>query len=224
MRQIKLGPIIRNEPDKRIYGDIFHRRSLDNWRHRLFVLWRTKVAEGEYRCSERDRVILYRDLGDYFHDLEGYDAHIHCWLKRRARRKGYIADRFDIAVHLRTGDFKLPAEGHIGMNRRIPLDWYDTAIETARREIGSENVSVVLFTDAPKDEATALCRRWGATLDPAKNAITSIFNIGRSQMVVTSRSSFSMWGVFLGRCGAIWEASFTLAKYWPQRPGLDIRL
>jgi hypothetical protein len=48
-------------------------------------------------------------------------------------------------------------------------------------------------------------------------------NMSRARIIVASRSSFAMWGAWLGQAPAIWDREFDIEPFFPLRPGLDHR-
>lgn len=213
IRQFKLGTFLRNESDKRTYGDVFRHRSA-----RELLLWAraaavTQLVEGA-TIPLHDAAIRYGGTARYFHDLEGCETAVRHWIDGNARYNGVLDTTCDIAVHVRLGDF---ATGSGNDNVRIPLGWYAEAIELAKHTINVATPRIAIFSDGTPDELAELHQRYSMTPDPGRNALTSMRNISRARILVASRSTFSMWGAFLGGIPAIWDSTFDRSPFFPHR-------
>ncbi len=221
LRQVKIGPLLRFEPDKRTYGNVLHHRSLEDWKQRIATFGKPAVDETQvFKKSTAGCVVEYSGLKDYFHSLNDHRDLMTDYLNQRARMDGAIEQTFDIAVHVRLGDF-IKAEGSNSPSVRSTTDWYFAAIKEAQKLLGVHEPRIVVFTDGMPHEVEIFTKEWRAQIDRGKNAVTSMMNMAKARCVVTSRSTFSMWGTFLGNSPAIWEKEFALAPYWPTRPALD---
>jgi hypothetical protein len=57
--------------------------------------------------------------------------------------------------------------------------------------------------------------------EPEGNTLTKMFALSRARVLIGSRSTFSLWGQFLGNSHAIWPTGFDLARYKPIVPTSD---
>lgn len=225
IRQFKLGPILRNEPDKRTYSDVFAHRTLSDWRNRFAARLARRVSEDDFTGAPAQGVaVTYSGLRNYFHDLAGSEALVGPWFKSKAQRRGTIDAPYDIAVHVRLGDFAVAQGATASGSVRQSFDWYKQAIALARQTLGGSRHRIVMFTDASKTELQPLVSGLDAEFDPGANALTSMLNMSEARIIVTSRSTFSMWAAYLGGAPAIWDAAFDLSQFFPERDGLDIRV
>jgi hypothetical protein len=60
------------------------------------------------------------------------------------------------------------------------------------------------------------------SVDQSPDALNAMLNLSNARCVIASRSTFSMWGVFLGNTLGLWPRQFDLAAVFPIRPGRDI--
>lgn len=223
IRQIKFGPLIRREPDLRTYGSVFKHRKIQNWLYRTHSIFTRKIPENETHLSGL-HTVTYSGLGRYFHDLTEHRSLLVNWLETHCRHSKMIPVSYDIAVHVRLGDFAAYDKDKPHESMQQPFDWYHLAVAKAAKLIGKNNPRIMIFTDAKEENVSDLIQAWSAELDTEKNALRSIQNLSHAKVIVASRSTFSMWGAFLGNCPTIWPEEFNSTPYWPNRPKLDFRI
>ena len=226
MRQIKIGTFLRNEPDKRTYGSVMRRRTASQWKTWLESKLLKSVSENDVELHLKPRAIRYQGMKNYFYDLDGHHELVSNWLKSNANVQDNAIEEYDIAVHLRFGDFFTYVKGNTSPGVRLPFSWYYDAVEMAREKLGGGEKKIVLFTDGRPSEVKELLDKWGAKMDPGTNtnATATMLRLSQAKLLVASRSTFSMWSAYLGNCQCIWDREFTLDKYFPAREGLDTRL
>lgn len=220
LRQVKLGPWLRGERDKRTYGDILRHRTpseLRNW----LAAQIARDPTPESRAHPEARVIRYAGLGRQFHDLAGHAEAVRAFLLQAGREPVPDAG-IDIALHVRLGDFEPPAMGATGQNVQIPLDWYRAAYVSAVARLGLRSPRAMLFTDAAPQQVAQALGLPGLVPEPPGNALTSMMRMAQARVLVGSRSTFSLWAQFLGGATAIWPQGFELARYKPVDPETDI--
>ncbi|MEP3266521.1 MAG: hypothetical protein ABJM86_10760 [Hyphomicrobiales bacterium] len=225
IRQFKLGPYLRNEPDKRTYGDVFKARSqteLSQWAYSKF---KSGIDEDVVsQSTKRPSAIRYSGLKNYFHDLKGHNEIISDWINQKANFTGATNEDYDIAVHIRLGDFAPYIEGSSASNMRLPFSWYRDAMNAALEELGFNSAKILIFTDAREGEVSNLRNEWNANIDTSSNAITSILRLSRAKVIISSRSTFSMWGAYLGKSKCIWDKDFDVKASYPTSRDRDIFL
>jgi Glycosyl transferase family 11 len=202
---------IRNETDKRWYGDLF-RVMPDEitgpprlWN--LGTLNRRPEEEAWKFARDGRSVILFSGIKDYFNDVLNEHTTVREALLQltnpkllRPLTEGY---RPAIAVHVRLGDFKPPeAAATMVYNTRIPLDWYLRVIQGLRSHFGELQVDV--FSDGSDEELRSLMALSGVTRKTFGSSIGDILALSSSAILVTSRSTFSMWASYLGRQPVVW--------------------
>lgn len=222
LRQIKIGPVLRRERDKRTYGDVFRHRDWREMRRWLDARLARKVDEEIHLVSGRV-TRCYTGLGRQFHDLAGHSAMVRRFLEQRSQVP-VSSDRYDVAIHVRLGDFTSPVANAANQNARIPLDWYRDAVALAMETLGRNHIRGVLFTDEDPQRVIEELGLAGFSPEPPGNALTSMLALGRTDFLIGSRSSFSLWGRYLGAQAAIWPAGFDLARCAPVEAGRDIFL
>ena len=224
MRQIKLGPFIRNEPDKRVYSGILKSRKIENWKYRLKTLYIPRFNESDFlsRVQTNEYTVEYKGLKNYFFDLIHHQDLIVSWIKTIAKKHAFDTPSYDIAVHIRWGDFQPYEKGVRSGSMRQPLDWYKAALEYAIKSRNLTNAKIVIFSDLPAKNLKAFVDLYGAEIDNSPNALYAISRMGKSALILSSRSTFSMWGAFVGNCDILWDAAFDYHTYWPDRGASDI--
>jgi len=222
LRQFKIGTFLRTERDKRTYGDIFRHRSAAEWRSWLTARLSVQVCEGN-AARQASTAIRYEGMARQFHDLVGHADTIAQFLTARSSLP-VKQERFDVALHVRLGDFATAKAGVERQNTRIPLEWYRDALAIAREQIGTGAFRGVLFTDEDPMRVMEELRLEGFEPEPPGNALTLILALGKAEVLIGSRSTFSLWGRYFGTGAAIWPGGFDLARYAPIDKKRDIFL
>ncbi len=218
MRQIKIGTYLRRERDKRTYGEIFRPRTRSEWIDWACAHKRKSQDEANYNASTS--VIRYQGMGRKFHDLVGY-ADIVSKFLLSASRCVPQTDQYDIAMHVRLGDFAAANVTEAKQSTRLTFEWYREALEAAREHLGKKTPRGVLFTD---ENPSLLIENLGLenfVPEPPGNALTTLFAMSRAKVLIASRSTFSLWGQYLGNSHAIWPNGFNLEQYKSIDPNYD---
>lgn len=224
MRQIKVGTFLRRERDSRTYGGVIRARSYCDW-----LLWARSIGlaqknEHAFDGKQSTLVITYEGLGRYFHDLQGHRAIMSDWLASNVLEDGAIDCNYDIGVHVRLGDFAPVGTAQTGHSVRLSMEWYKRALQNAMAILGVTEPRILLFTDGPPNEVRIALGVSSIRVDPSRNALTAILNLSRARIIVTSRSTFSMWAAYLGAVPAIWDKELDLNQSFPVRVGLDTQV
>ena len=124
-RQLKIGPFIRKEKDKRTYGNVFIRRSYLDW----YYFFIAKVATIPFiKKLLPYEITSHSGLKKYFYDLDGYQKEIRDYLKKIINTE-LKENNCDISIHVRQGDFLHDNEHNSnGHNIRIQNQWYIKAV------------------------------------------------------------------------------------------------
>ncbi len=202
-RNIKLGPYIRREPDKRTYGELFHHRTLQDFAKiakARFLSSAKRFSEEEFLTGNLPKtetcLVVVSGQKDNFMPLMGYEDIL---------REAFLSmlripppqHNGEIAIHVRMGDFAAETTDY-ARNSRLPLDWYAEEIKRIRAQTGLKTVSV--FTDDGTGEAAAFFAKIGdASVVVPINAATDIIHMSNHQHIVCSNSTFSLWGAFLSQ-------------------------
>ncbi len=224
--QIKIGTFLRREKDKRTYCGDFRTRSLAEW-------WDWYSAERAAVIGEEDAekatpqtgVIAYSGIRHCFHHLIGYQQLIRDWIDSTACYRRRVNGYYDIGVHVRMGDFAQADSLSNTPSVRTPTEWFREAISVAKHSVPTGRPPhIIIFSDEDQAVVRDMLGLPDAETDPSSNAITAIRNLSDSRLLITSRSTFSMWGAFLGNNPAIWHRDLDLATYFAPRQGLDTTL
>lgn len=188
--QIRIGPTLRGERDRRQYWQLFKRPSA-----RLIALrlWATYVR--------RDATIFEQGMLGYFEPLTR-DPRWYREQLRRAAAPGVIHDHRAtpyVSVHVRLGDFARPTVGQAQLtsnNTSTPLDWYVDVVRALH--VDAPTLEVIVSSDGHDDELEPLLRLPGVRRSSASNALDEIYVLADAEGIVGSRSTFTAWGAFLG--------------------------
>jgi len=211
MRQIKLGTFIRKEKDKRTYGNILRPRKPQEWMDWFRV--QNLSYDYEYEVKKSHKVTLYEGTGNQFHDIKNYRNEIIDYIKSISNCPlDNLIEPYDLAVHIRLGDFQSENNNHY-QNNRIALDWYKAAIEQAKKKIRKKNFIGILFSDEDPNLLINKLNLSNFIAEPEGNALQSIFRMSNSKILIGSRSTFSLWAQFIGNSYTIWPRNFKLNKY-----------
>lgn len=225
--QLKPGPFIRMEKDKRTYFDLFKRRSLAEISLHIRVWSSSSISEQSFSPNGLDpgkiQIIKYEGLRGYFKDLDA--QHRTDFFEYLVGRAAHAKDlrnelaqisKSDICVHLRRGDFTAETAegaGSGGMCYRIADDWYVAAVKKARERLPHARVRV--FTDATYLERELLERLGCDVIDASPNALHALLKMSAHGAIVASKSSFSLWSAFLGQQQLYINNTFDVEHYLP---------
>lgn len=215
---IKLGPWIRREKDKRFYGNLFKCKSYKIYGIKKYIYL---IFKKKYYCKNFDEV-KWEDIHDgsvlicngynlkpgelqmNFNGLREYRSIILNHIISNLKRLGQSANNFkaenSINVHVRLGDFTnnsaLLDSG--ANNTRISIEWYVYIVNLIRSICGFD-IPVNVFSDGKDEELEPLLK-----LDNTKrvffgNSIADIIALSKAPLIISSGSSFSLWGRFLGQ-------------------------
>lgn len=213
-RRLHVGPYLRREQDKRQY----HREVRSNLTPWLRFSVSQRMLSGPH-VLEGDQapigsfVRVFEGLGNYFHDIRGESEYIGMRLRGMAKVPLECTKRpSTIAVHVRRGDFAPPSAAEVGRsNTATPIAWYESAIEAILDAV--PNVAIEIYTDQPQhpDVQTLLA---GPNVELARpgTALQHMFAMATAGALITSNSTFSGWGAYLGRLPALWASSND--RYW----------
>jgi hypothetical protein len=241
--KFRLGPYLRGEKDKRIYGQFFQNH---HYLSHSEVFWRTKFRCNYHYNPEPNKINLdsfernltnifvfdsLPDPTEYFNSLKEHQPLI------RAKLFADIKPNFleavnarqppEIGMHLRLGDFKC-LEGGMQLecgNTRTPLNWFIQVIQTIRNCVGRD-IPVTIFSDGHDYELQDLLNISGVIRAPYSPSLSDLITLSRSKILIASAgSSFSSWASYLGQCPTIWHPaqfkSGVLSRLDKQEPILN---
>ncbi len=215
--QLKIGPILRNEIDKRAYSDLF--RPVEGYVtgiKKLYLfnnLFTKKISENEYykiyienqELSNINTIVTFSGMKDMFTPIQKSHELIKGELKRITMPIHLEFNKSEmmrsISLHIRMGDFKIYDESRVSKevtNMRLPLEWYIDIVKKINYASGNA-ILVKVFSDASDEELLELLKIDNVERVRSGSAISDIFAISHSKALVASNSTFSMWAAYLGR-------------------------
>lgn len=217
---LKIGPYLRGERDKRHYMNLFNNTG---YQSRVYSsLFKKVVRESDF--LKKDIKDFYLDyvveikgfigegIPSYFELIRNHSPVVHKELLKISNNKLLkpLKDYSDfIGVHIRLSDFievkdrlELKEKLNNSLNYRLPLSWYIAAIKEVRKLYGY-NKKVLIFSDGSESQLKTLLDLRNVDLVRGNSALTDLLALSKSDIVVASGSTFSMWSVYLGQCNSI---------------------
>ena len=193
MFNLKIGPLIRQEKNLRFYNKEFKKRNLKEWMNFIRVNF------------YRNKVTFYSGERNLFHDIKESRFLISNWLISNSVEKP-INNSGKIAVHIRRGDFN--KSNNSDMSSQIPNQWY---LDTVDRLLSKIDMEIILFSD------TKVSDEWltfGPRIKLSQNlsACSNILSMSTADVLVASRSTFSLWSYFLSNQKAYFPKGLNLSK------------
>lgn len=215
--QLKLGPILRGEFDKRTYTSLFKTSDEYISGTEKFVLLNNPFVK---KCNEHDllfngrighnQLIVFKGMKGLFEPI--LDEHemvknelikiIHKPFNKDNYKQDYIA------VHIRFGDFAKYDASNEGLsnNMRLPIKWYVDLIKQLNVRSNSR-LTFKIFSDANNSELKEVLALDNVQRAHKADAITDLLKMMSAKALIASNSTFSMWAAYLGRMPVIWHPS-----------------
>ena len=209
-----IGPYLRRERDKRYYQRYFVSAGHINGLHKCALLiFAQQVSAEDWRAGEkihnqtRNTVVRFSDMTQ-FSRLIGRHTEVASALYRITRPEFYpfgIGDTPFVGIHVRFGDYPPFPEGQDSQTIyfRLPIDWYIDCLQEVRRGLNME-IMAIIFSDGTDDELAPLLNLSNVIRSPFNAAITDMMALSQASMIITSRSTFSIWGAYLGQVPSVW--------------------
>ena len=226
--QIKLGPILRKETDKRFYFNLFKKspEEISGIKKQIILLKYTFVTEDyvEYLKSSippqqnNIKIIVFTGLRDYFNSILTEHASLYDELLKITRdehKKGLTFDfRKSMSVHIRLGDFK-------GSNA-TPFQWYINTLHKLRAELGRD-WPIYIFSDGTDEELMPVMRLPNTTRLTFGSSLADLLALSKAHLLIgAAGSTFSQWASFLGRMPVIWPKGSLTQHLYYDNPLLEI--
>ncbi len=234
--QLRIGPMLRGERDKRQYHLLFRFDGYVTGLNRWWLLQRqpkveaTSIVVDELPPRGDGHIVVFRNLErlneeTHFHEVCGRGAQVRAALDRMTKPRYRPVDpRVPIAIHVRMGDFRevesIESLRAGAKNARIPVSWYASMLSGVRRELGAE-VPAMVFSDGSDEQLAELLRLPAVRRSPRQQSITDLLSMSRSRLLISSGSGFSMWGTFLGDMQRICFPGQRLVRVLHSTPELD---
>lgn len=189
--QLRVGPVLRREHDKRQYWRLFRRPTA----RQLLLRSVSRVLPNSLGA------VQISGMDGFFEALNTQPETHRAFLERQAR-PGVIRetpDRPHVSVHVRLGDFARPSENSSALtsdNTAAPIDWYVATVLNIKELFPATDV--IVSSDGTIEELSPLLDIPGVTRSKAANALDEIFLLARAVGLVGSRSTFTAWGAYLG--------------------------
>jgi hypothetical protein len=226
--QIKLGPILRKETDKRFYFNLFKKKPEEiSGIKKLMVLLKYSLVTEDYVeylksgiISQQNniKIIVFTGLSDYFNSIITEHASLHDELLKITRdehKKGLTFDfRKSMSVHIRLGDFK--------GSKATPFQWYITMLHKLRAELGRD-WPIYIFSDGTDKELMPVMRLPNTTRLTFGSSLADLLALSKAHLLIGSAgSTFSQWASFLGRMPVIWPKGSLTQHLYYDNPLLEI--
>lgn len=210
-RKIRIGPYLRGERDKRQYQRLFSAKGNIGGLKRILLLMISKqvtfenyTSKTEKRLASLPLVVRFSDM-NHMERIVGRNNEILNELNRITRlkyRPTGLPQNF-IAIHIRRGDFPQKSDTAEQIYFQQPIEWYIEALQTLQKSLGL-SLNAVIFSDATDTELTPLLKLDNVIRSPFSESISDLLAISQSTVLITSRSSFSLFGAYLGQLPSIW--------------------
>lgn len=236
--QFKVGPIFRNEPDKRFYTDLFrHADGYITGIKKVHVLMRLrKVTEAQLLSQslpvDSSCVVYVSGMDNLFLSI----INEHELIKRELlkitkpkHKKGLNISKNSISVHVRLGDFAKPASGDAdsqtagASNTQLPISWYKAMILRLRDVLG-QDYPVIIWSDDDGERLKELTSMSNTKREFLGSSIADLIGMSSSRVLIASGSTFSMWASYLGRMPVIWYPGQLRQRLYLENPDAEIEV
>lgn len=233
--QVKVGPWLRGEKNKRNYNRFFVfqknivAEQLEKWKIRKYVRSKQYTEPEIKMIGDKEALSEYFVFSAIPHYAKRFDG-------LKENRELVISLLSDIiapsikkkvdqliipciGVHIRMGDFRKLRQGEefgkVGAVR-TPEDYFINIINSIRKLHGSD-LPVSVFTDGSKSELSKLFKLRNINLVEGNNALVDLLLLSRSKIIITSASStFSYWAAFISEATIISHPAFVNLKIRPE--------
>lgn len=227
--QIKVGPLLRGATDLRFYHNLFKRAPGDIAgikRLRLEVFARKGPEPEGFNSPQNikgglnDKIIVYKDRRDCFHDLNGWDQfllqEIRSIVRERWLKKADSIAMIPIGIHVRRGDFveaKSKNDFYTTGGLRSPISWFIQSLKVIRESLNFPARAFVV-SDGNEGELKELLKVDNVFFVKQGSAISDLLLLSRAKVLIGSGGSvFSAWASFLGQMPTISHPGQSLAWY-----------
>ncbi|MFB2880383.1 alpha-1,2-fucosyltransferase [Floridanema aerugineum] len=236
--QLKLGPLLRGEVDKRFYSNLFctpqdqisgikklyllntlkritsqefYDKTHTNDKNDYLVVFTGAYEKAFFSEILTDHKLVFKELLDLT-----LDQH----------KKGLTHNfKGSISIHVRLGDFTQPTSDANALNGawhcRIPLTWYIQQVNQIRSFVERE-VPVYVFSDGKPNELAELLALPNTTKMDFGSSIGDLLGLANSNVLITSGSTFSMWASYLGRMPVIWHKNQCRQRLYYEDSSLEV--
>jgi len=235
--QIKIGPILRNENDFRIYRGLFNKfpGEVSGFRKILLLARTRKIPEHDFLANREkygpeDAIVVFKGHQGVFKPiLSDYKAIYESLLSITTDEHKSGVD-FDfsgaVSIHVRLGDFSIPESELILRNGadtwRIPIEWYVDRVCLLRKAFGKE-LNVVVFSDGSDADLSPLLSMPGCRRITFGSSLADLLALSRSKVLLApGNSTYSLWAAFLGRMPAIYYRGQLKHRIYGDQPDREL--
>ena len=210
----RIGPLLRNERDKRFYFKLFRNATRISAARRIALLGtRQKIAADVAVDMPQTEmpdgaVILFTNVNSgnearYFHQVIGQQDIVRTALiaMTRPRYRPATIPYRHIAIHVRGGDFGMPANvGKLtqgATNQRLPVSWFGEMLAGFRRRLGHD-APAIIYSDCSDEEIAPLLAMPNVARSRHRESVTDMLAMSGADVQISSGSGFSRWGAYLG--------------------------
>ena len=236
-RQLRVGPFLRGERDKRQYYRLFHFPGYVTGLRRLALLTTTQRIAAEscdLRAVAEERsakLVVFRNLPamndvTYFADIVGRGSQVRARLLAMTKPR-YVPQpiaRPHIALHVRMGDFSAPPSLEKlragATNARLPVEWYCSMLAGVRARVGRDYPAVV-YSDGTDESLAPLLAMPEVQRSPRQSSVSDLLSMSQGSLLISSGSGFSEWGSYLGDQPRICHPGQRLVRVLASDPQFD---
>lgn len=225
--QIRIGPILRGEEDKKFYFDLFGiPEEQIRGVQKIYLLRKLPhLSEREYvngaKHDDSDRIVIFEGLGGFFSEMLKEHSLVKEELLRMTLDKHKKGLRYDfggsMSIHVRLGDFSVPKDKSILEQGewcyRIPISWYVRMISQIRHNVDKE-MPVYVFSDGADEELSQLLSMPLVRRISFGSTVADLLALSRANVLIASASTFSMWASYLGRMPTIFYKGQSRGLYY----------
>ncbi len=195
---LKLGPFLRKENDKRLYGTLFNESNGIGGIRKFLLL---NLSSNVKYFSSIDKMFKpFKEEHNYVRE-ELYNI-----ISKKYLIRSNMINKEGIGIHIRFGDFEIPNNEEVlrrgSWNYRIPLRWYITIINKIRSF--NKDIPFYIFTDGNNSEIKELLEMNNCFRCSTGSSISDMIALSKFKLLIASGSTFSMWSSFLGQIPTIW--------------------
>lgn len=213
-RQLRIGPFLRGERDKRQYYRLFRFPGYVTGLKRMALLAtapRVAAESSDLRAMAAERpgkLVVFRNLiamneETHFREIIGRGGQVRERLVAMTKPRHVpppVTQPF-IALHVRMGDFNAPPSVEQlragAKNARIPVEWYCAMLSGIRARLGRD-VPALVLSDGTDESLAPLLRLPAVQRSPRQSSVADLLSMSQGSLLIASGSGFSMWGTFLG--------------------------
>lgn len=239
----RIGPYLRNEPEKRSYLGFFRNPNHIRGLKKRFILWSSRfVDEAEFSSFDEKELTgrtvvrfhgLGEGLGTYFKPLLRDHRYIRecLWEMTTPRLRddgGQYGGNY-VAIHVRRGDITRSgwsAERLAARPLYTPIEWFCETAAKLRRQLSGPPIPLVIFTDGSEEEVRPLLQLRNVHVRARQQAITDLWALSHARLLIaTGHSTFSMWASYLGGMPTVYAPGKIQERVQQGRPGaMEIEL